>query len=143
MRNYFGVVPQEVKIFNNSLLFNITLDHEVVYDEVSLFCQKWGFDQFFESLPEGLDTLLGEEGVKASGGQKQLIGLARAIFGEHEYLLLDEFTSSMDDSTKHFAINLVQKLSKSMGVLVVSHDQEIVAMSNLKFKIKDKQLVLV
>lgn len=137
------MVSQDVKTFNNTLLFNITLDHHVSYEEVVQFCHKWGFDQFFEVFPERLDTLLGEEGVKASGGQKQLIGLARAIFGEHTYLLLDEFTSSMDDSMKHFAINLIKKLSEKRGVLLVSHDQEMLNISKAKFSIKNKQLISV
>jgi len=138
IRKLIGIVPQEINIFNKSLTENICLDKDLNENHFMFFLKEHGFDRYFDSFPQGLHTVLGEEGIKVSGGQKQLIALARALYISPHILLLDEFTSSMDDSTEQFAINLVKKVSKKMGVFIVSHNPKIIALAEVNYELKDK-----
>ncbi|WP_288368920.1 peptidase domain-containing ABC transporter [uncultured Roseivirga sp.] len=122
VRSKIGVVPQEIKIFNGSLLDNILLG-ETITDIKTLedFMVSLGFDQYFKEFPQGYATILGEEGVNISGGQKQLVGLARALWSNPEILLLDEATSALDRKTEHFVLNLLDRLKSYKLILLVTH----------------------
>jgi ATP-binding cassette subfamily B protein len=121
-RSAIGVVPQEVKIFSGTLLDNITLGNFMEEAEKAVeFCKALGFDQFFEALPQDYLTILGEEGVNLSGGQRQLVGLARALYNNPDVLLLDEPTAAMDRKTEGFVIELLRKLKGDRIILMVSH----------------------
>ena len=122
LRQHIGSVPQEQKIFNGNLLFNITLsDTPEDFQRAISFCEENGFGKFFQVFPQGYLTLLGEEGVNISGGQKQLVVLARALFRNPQLLLLDEATSAMDRNTENFILALLQKLKSKMSILMVTH----------------------
>ncbi|MBS1539423.1 MAG: peptidase domain-containing ABC transporter [Bacteroidetes bacterium] len=121
-RSTLGCVPQEVKIFNGSLLFNITLsDKPEDFQRAVAYCEEAGFGKFFNELPQGYLTLVGEEGINLSGGQKQLVALARTLFRKPTLLLLDEATSAMDKKTENYIIELLLKLKKEMAILMVTH----------------------
>jgi len=125
-RRQLATVPQEVKIFNGSLYYNITLsDKPEDYQSAIELCEKKGFTKYFSEFPQGYLTLLGEEGINISGGQKQLIGLARALFCKPKFLLLDEATSSMDRKMENFVLALLEDEKKVTGVLMVTHRKEV------------------
>jgi len=121
-RSIIGVVPQKIKIFNSTLIDNICLgDSSVESDKVQAFCENYGFDKYFLSLPQGYNTLLGEEGINISGGQQQLVALARALYKKPKFLILDEATSAMDRNTENFILELFVKLRNEITVLMVTH----------------------
>lgn len=121
-RSQIGSVPQEPKIFNGNLLYNITLsDQEEDYKNAVSFCEESGFGKYFNQLPQGYITLAGEEGVNLSGGQKQLVVLARVLFRNPKLLLLDEATSAMDRNTENFILELLQAGKKDRITLMVTH----------------------
>jgi len=125
-RKYIRVVPQEISIFNNTLLENICLSSDQGIMEKALkFCKINGFDDYFERFPQSYFTLLGEEGLNISGGQKQLVGIARALFIESDFLLLDEPTSSMDKKTERFIFDLFVKIKEKTGILLITHKAQI------------------
>jgi len=121
-RRKVGYVPQEIKLFNGNLITNLTLaqDKEMFAKAIKI-CQTLGLNKFFESLPQGYFTVVGEEGINLSGGQKQLIGLARALIQEPKLLLLDEFTGAMDRNTEQIMLDLILKVKESIPVLIVTH----------------------
>jgi len=121
-RSTVGVVPQQVKLFNGTLLDNIGLGNTA--EEAFLiieFCRNYGFDAYFSLFPQGYLTRLGEDGVNLSGGQLQLIGLARALYRKPQMLLLDEPTAAMDPQTETFVMDLLQRLRPSLGILLITH----------------------
>ena len=120
-RNIIGVIPQEVTVFNGNLVDNILLGKEDKPENIVKFCQDYGFEKFIKELPQGYGTILGEEGINLSGGQKQLLALMRVLYKKPQLLLLDEFTSAMDRNTERFVIDLLNKLKQEMSVIFISH----------------------
>ena len=121
-RSMVGVVTQDTKIFNGSIIDNICLDEpEENKDKVITFCKNLGFDTFFEKFPEGYYTRIGEDGVNISGGQTQLVVLARALYSNPKVLLLDEPSSAMDRNTEKFVFDLLEGIKKKVSVVLVTH----------------------
>jgi len=121
-RDLVGVVPQDIHIFNGNVIDNICLSnaqHEI--EKVLLFLKEYGFLTYVESLPQGYATILGEEGINLSGGQKQIIALARALYKKPQFLILDEATAAMDREAEKFTIALLEKLKKEIAVFYISH----------------------
>lgn len=121
-REHIGIVPQDIKIFNGTLIDNILLGNVLEEGQkVVEFCQSIGISAFFENLPQGYLSIVGEEGINLSGGQKQLVALARALYRRPKVLLLDEATSAMDSKTEKFVVELLEKLSANMCIILVTH----------------------
>lgn len=120
-RNLIAVIPQEIAIFNGNVVDNIVLGDTLDQDEFMLFLKTYQLDTFFNQLPQGLGTLLGEEGINLSGGQKQVIALARALYKKPQLLLLDEATAAMDRNTEQFCIQLLQKVKNNCALFFISH----------------------
>ena len=140
-RKQIGVVPQEVKIFNNYLFFNIALsENPKELEEVVSWCEKNGFAQFFLNFPQGYMTLLGEEGANISGGQKQLVGLARALYRKPQVLLIDEGTSAMDRKTEQFILHIIQKVKQDTAVLMVTHRMKVASASDYVYILENGKI---
>lgn len=121
-RKLVGVVPQNIHIFNGTVLDNIAFDDvQNKAQEVILFLQQTGFAPFIDSLPQSLMTLVGEEGINLSGGQKQMIALARALYHKPQLLILDEATASMDRQLEQFVLQLLQRLKNEMAIIFITH----------------------
>ena len=123
-RDLVGVVPQEITIFNGNVLDNMLLGEEDTPEKILSFFKEYGFEEFINNLPQGFATILGEEGINLSGGQKQLIALARVLYKKPQFLILDEATAAMDKKTEEFCIQLISKIKNNMGILFISHRLE-------------------
>lgn len=123
LRNLIGIVPQEIHLFEGTLLYNIAIgDIQVNMERVVTICKLLDIMQFIESLPLGFETFIGENGVLVSGGQKQKIAIARALYYNPEVLILDEATSSLDSSAEQAiktAITTLTKMDKT--VILITH----------------------
>ncbi len=117
-------VPQDVLVVNGSIRENVALGYplEAATDDlVNDAIRIASLTEFVNTLPEGLDTNLGERGAKISGGQRQRIGIARALFTKPKLLVLDEATSSLDGGTEESISNDIQKLKGSTTVVLIAH----------------------
>jgi len=120
-RNLIGVIPQEITIFNGNVIDNILLGNADTPENIIQFLTHFGFDVYFNQLPQGLATILGEEGINLSGGQKQIIALARVLYKKPQFLILDEATSAMDRNTENFTMNLFEKIKPHCAIFFISH----------------------
>jgi len=120
-RDIVGVIPQEITIFSGNVVSNILLGKEDTPENIGKFCEEYGFTEFINSLPQGFATILGEEGINLSGGQKQIIALMRVLYKKPQLVLLDEFTSAMDRKTEKFVLGLLKKLKSELTIIFISH----------------------
>lgn len=120
-RDQLGVIPQEITIFNGTVIDNILLGSESTPENILNFILEYGFEFYINKLPQGLMTIVGEEGINLSGGQKQIIALARALYKKPQFLILDEATSAMDRNTENFTMRLLQKIKPNCAILFISH----------------------
>lgn len=126
-RTLCAEVPQSVHIFNASFLENVGFEDSVNDPgKVVRFLEEFGFDRYFGFMPESWMTLLGEDGVSLSGGQKQMLGLARAIYRKPQLLLLDEVTAAMDAESEQFVVSLLRRLRSEMAIVFITHRLHIV-----------------
>ena len=123
-RKQIGYVPQSIYLVDETLKNNIAfgLQEDLINEENLMKAIKEAqLEEFVSNLPKGLETIVGEGGVRLSGGQKQRIGIARALYGNTEILILDEATSALDIETEKEIMNSIKTLQQKKTVLVISH----------------------
>ncbi|MCE7056403.1 ATP-binding cassette domain-containing protein [Algoriphagus sp. AGSA1] len=122
LRSHVGMVPQEVLLFGGSIRENIAYAKPgASEEEIILAAKKANAWQFISQFPEGLDTLVGERGVKLSGGQRQRVAIARAILKDPSILILDEATSSLDAESEHLVQEALDELMKGRTTIIIAH----------------------
>jgi ATP-binding cassette subfamily B protein len=122
VRSRFALVPQDPVIFAASVRENVRYARPDASDaEVLAACRAAYAMEFVERLPEGLDTFLGERGVRLSGGQRQRLSIARALLADRAVLLLDEATSSLDAESEHFVQLAATRLMEGRTTLIIAH----------------------
>ena len=126
-RARIGYVPQEVVLFHDSIFVNVGLQGPEIevadVEEALKAAEAW---DFIAPLPNGLETTVGERGLKFSGGQRQRIALARALVRRPEILILDEATTGLDPATERSICETLQRLTKTLTVVAVSHQPAVV-----------------
>ena len=138
-----GYVPQNIYLSDESIRENISFNRETSDEEtnkVITAMQKARIYDFVKSLPDGLDTKVGERGVKLSGGQRQRIGIARALYGNPKILVLDEATNQLDEENEIAIIDTIQDI-KDVTVIIISHNKSALVNCNKIIKIKDGELI--
>ena len=117
-------MPQDVVIIDDTVAANVALgwmgdqiDHERVWWALA----KAQADDFVRELPQGVETQLGERGMKIAGGQRQRIGIARALYSRPTFLVLDEATSALDVQTERMVMDAIDRLHGDVTVLVIAH----------------------
>ncbi len=137
-RESIAYVPQNIKIFSGTVAFNICLCDSIDdLNAVTNFCKDYGLQVFFDKLHLGLMTPVGGSGVNLSGGQIQLVGIARALYSRPKILLLDEVTSSMDSNSEEFFLRLLQSLKNSIGIFLVTHKFRVAKEADIAYVIEN------
>jgi ABC-type bacteriocin/lantibiotic exporter with double-glycine peptidase domain len=141
-RKTVGVVTQDPALFSGSVIENILLDtaDPQKRTEVINFCIGNGLDEYFKRFPQGYDTPVGEGGIIVSGGQKQLICLARCLFYNPGILLLDEPTAAMDKKTEAYVILLLEKYRREAAIILISHKDSLTNMADRVYVLADGKL---
>ena len=122
LRDALGLVPQDVTLFNDTLRMNLAYARPDADDALILeAAQKAQLGAFIESLPQGLETVVGERGLKLSGGERQRVGLARAILGDPTILVLDEATSSLDSTTEEDVQIALREAARGRTTVAIAH----------------------
>jgi len=122
LRTRLALVPQDPVIFAASVRENVRYGRPAASDaEVDAACAAAYASEFIQRLPEGVDTFLGERGVRLSGGQRQRLSIARALLADRAVLLLDEATSSLDAASEHYVQLALARLMQNRTTLIVAH----------------------
>lgn len=122
LRKAIGIVPQDTVLFNDSILENIRYGNPDSSDEEVLEVIKMAhLDHFISQLPEGLSTLVGERGLKLSGGEKQRVSIARALLKRPPIMVFDEATSSLDSRSESAILDAIHEISGNYTSLVIAH----------------------
>ena len=122
LRDAVGMVPQDTVLFNDTIGYNIRYGRPDASDaEVERAARLAQVHAFVEGLPKGYDTLVGERGLKLSGGEKQRVAIARTILKDPALLILDEATSALDSATERDLLDAMRKVSAGRTSLVVAH----------------------
>ena len=126
LRKKIGYVPQESNLFEGSVYDNITMFQPIdkinfIKDKINDCLIKVQLKNFIDSLPDGLHSQVGENGLRLSGGQKQRLCLARELYRDPNLLILDEATSALDIETEKFIQNSIRLLSGKLTIIVIAH----------------------
>ena len=124
---HIAYIPQHPKLFNRTVLYNINYGSSYTKEEIVQKLDALGLSPFINSLADKLDTVVGKEGKKLSGGQKQFVALIRAIIQNKKILLLDEPTSSLDATNKQLFMTLIKNI-KDKTIIISTHDKQIMQM---------------
>lgn len=135
-----GYVPQNIQLFDNSIKMNIAFGVEkekIDIDRIFECLKMTKLDTWVNSLSDGLETLVGDKGIRISGGQRQRIGIARALYNRPNILFFDESTSSLDLKTEDELMTEVNTLLKDITKIIISHRMDTLKNCNKIFLIKD------
>jgi subfamily B ATP-binding cassette protein MsbA len=122
LRSHMALVSQETLLLHDSLRYNITYGLHGISDErINEAIKRARLEEFVKSLPEGFNTVIGDRGVKLSGGEKQRVSIARALLKGADILILDEATSSLDSKTEQLIQEAIDDVSQGKTSLVIAH----------------------
>ncbi|MGB0830805.1 MAG: ABCB family ABC transporter ATP-binding protein/permease [Paracoccaceae bacterium] len=132
LQNAIGVVPQDTVLFNDTIFYNIAYGRDgASRADVEQAARDAQIHAFIQSLPEGYDTVVGERGLKLSGGEKQRVGIARTLLKNPPILLLDEATSALDSETEHEIQGALAQAGLGRTVIVIAHRLSTVAEADM------------
>ena len=123
-RAKLGYIPQSIFLIDDSIKANVAFgvyDKDINEEQLTNSLREAHLDNFINTLPDGIDTIIGERGVRLSGGQRQRLGIARALYFNPEVLILDEATSALDGTTEAKVMNAIQDLKKSKTFIIIAH----------------------
>ena len=122
LRSAIGVVPQDTVLFNNNIYYNIAYGRpDASREDIEKAAQLAHLDRFIGQLPQGYDTLVGERGLKVSGGEKQRIAIARMLLKNPGIMVFDEATSSLDSGSEQAILEALREVAESNTTLVIAH----------------------
>jgi ATP-binding cassette, subfamily B, multidrug efflux pump len=122
LRRHIGIIQQDAFVFSGTVFDNIRLNHNHVSNEEIIKAAKAvNIDSFFSMLPQGYNTMLGEEGTVLSAGQKQLLSFLRAMIADNDVLILDEATANIDTETEQAVQGALREMSKNRTTIIIAH----------------------
>ena len=123
-QNLIGYIPQSIFLMDDTLARNIAFglpDQLIDFQRLEKSIKDAQLNELVESLPNGVETVIGERGMRLSGGQRQRIGIARALYHEREILVLDEATAALDNETERLVSQAIQSLSGTKTLIIIAH----------------------
>lgn len=139
-----GYIPQTIFMTDSTIRKNVAFgvpEDEIDDDKVWQALSEAALDTFVKELPEGLDTEIGERGIRLSGGQRQRIGIARALFEDPEVLVLDEATSALDNDTEAAIMDSINRLHGKKTLVIIAHRLQTIEKCDMIYGIKDGKAV--
>ncbi len=143
LRN-IGYIPQQIYMLDTTIRKNVAFgvpDQDIDDEKVWRALKEAQLDEHVRSLPEGLDTEIGQHGIRFSGGQRQRIGIARALFEDPEVLVLDEATSALDNETEAAIMDSVNRLHGKKTLIIIAHRLETIEKCDMVYRVEHQDVV--
>jgi ATP-binding cassette subfamily B protein len=121
LRAAIGIVPQDTVLFNDTIGYNIGYGREGATQPTSMARQGAAIDHFIAALPQGYESMVGERGLKLSGGEKQRVAIARTQLKDPPILILDEATSALDSRTEEAIQSTLNDVARNRTTIVIAH----------------------
>ncbi len=140
-----GYIPQTIFMVDSTIRKNVAFgiaDEDIDDKKVWQALKEAALDEFVKSLPEGLDTKIGERGIRLSGGQRQRIGIARALFEDPEVLVLDEATSALDNETESAIMDSINRLHGRKTLIIIAHRLQTIEKCDMVYRVADGKAVV-
>ena len=134
-----GYIPQTIFMIDSTIRKNVAFgyaDEDIKDEMVWRALEEAQLDEFVRSLPEGLDTGIGERGIRISGGQRQRIGIARALFEDPEVLVLDEATSALDNETEAAIMDSINRLHGRKTLIIIAHRLQTIEKCDMVYRVE-------
>ena len=144
-QNIISYNPQFIYLMDESIKKNIAIgiaEDLIDLKKINYAIKNSGLEEFINSLPNNIDTIVGERGTRMSGGQRQRLGIARSLYFESDIIIFDESTNSLDAATEKKIMDIIYSLRGIKTVIIVAHKKEILKKSDKIFSIIDKKLIL-
>lgn len=142
MRNYITYIPQHPKLFNRTLYENITYGlEEIPENKIYKVLNSVGLKSVSQKFKKLMYQKVGKNGSELSGGQRQIVWLIRSLLKDNRMIILDEPTSSLDDTSKQKVVLLIEELSKNRNIVLISHDKSIIKNMNRIIKLDKGKIV--
>ena len=141
-----GYIPQTIFMIDSTIRRNVAFgyaDEDIDDNKVWEALREAQLDEFVKGLPEGLDTSIGERGIRISGGQRQRIGIARALFEDPEVLVLDEATSALDNETEAAIMDSINRLHGRKTLIIIAHRLQTIEKCDIVYRVENGQAVRV
>ena len=135
--SHIGYIPQSMFMLDDSIKANVAFGCEPDDERVWQALKDAQLEEFVKSLPDGIDTMIGERGMRISGGQKQRIGIARALYNDPEILVFDEATSSLDNETEKAIMESVESLHGKKTMIIIAHRLQTIENCDIVYRVKD------
>ncbi|MFC0220523.1 ABC transporter ATP-binding protein [Pseudochelatococcus lubricantis] len=132
-----GVVPQDVLLLNDTIAANIALGRQIDEERLRRATERASVTDFIGRLPDGLQTKVGERGLKLSGGERQRIAIARALYADPQFLFLDEASSALDEATETEIMTEIRRLADHMTIVAITHRRGVIAPDDQVIEIVD------
>lgn len=135
-----GYIPQTIFMVDSTIRKNVAFgyaDEDIDEDRVWEVLRDAQLDEFVRGLPDGLDTGIGERGIRISGGQRQRIGIARALFEDPEVLVLDEATSALDNDTEAAIMESINRLHGKKTLIIIAHRLQTIEKCDMVFRVEN------
>lgn len=140
-RKKVGYIPQSVYLFDGTVAENVAFGSTIDMQRVKEVLKQANILDFLETHQKGIDTVVGEGGIKLSGGQKQRIAIARALYDNPEILVLDEATSALDNETEAKIMEEIYKISENKTLLIIAHRLSTIEGCDRVLKIKEGKII--
>ncbi len=140
-----GYIPQMIFMLDDSIRSNVAFGvpkDEIDEERLWEVLREAQLDEFVRTLPEGVDTGIGERGIQISGGQRQRIGIARALYHDPEVLVLDEATSALDNDTEAAVMDSINRLHGRKTLIIIAHRLQTIEKCDLVYRIENAKAVL-
>lgn len=139
-----GYIPQMIFMLDDTIRKNVAFgvpEEKINEDRIWEVLREAQLDEFIRSLPQGLDTSIGERGIRISGGQRQRIGIARALYNDPEVLILDEATSALDNDTEAAIMESINRLHGRKTLIIIAHRLQTIEKCDIIYRVEDGKAV--